>query len=78
MSTVMRKYRRGMDITMEELGDMVGKVKGIKGVSKVSRGFINNIEKGRDNCPAWLTEAIAAVLRCDVDTLFKTVVERKK
>lgn len=77
MKSVMRKYRRNMDITMEELGDMVGEVKGIRGVSKVSRGFINNIEKGTDNCPEWLTLAIAKVLRCDVDTLFKKVTERK-
>ena len=62
---------------MEELGDLVGGVKSIRGVSKVSRSYINNIEKGTNNCPEWLAEAIAKVLRCDVDTLFKTVVERK-
>jgi len=56
-----------MDITQMELADKV----------KVTKGFMSRIESGKDYCPEWLTEAIAKVLRCDVDTLFKRVTERK-
>lgn len=57
-----------MDITQVELADMV----------KVSKSFMSQIESGKDNCPLWLVEKIAKVLRRDPDTLFKTVTERKK
>ena len=67
MKNAIEKYRNKMDITQMELADMV----------KVSKGFMSRIESGKDNCPKWLTEAIATVLRCDADTLFRPVVERK-
>ena len=75
--SVMKKHRLKCNLTQEELGDAVGKIKGIRGISKVSKGWISQIESGKDNCPLWLTVAIARVLRCNVDTLFRPVVERK-
>ena len=75
--SVMKAYREKRKLTQEALGKAVGKVEGIRGVSTVSKGYISQIENSKDNCADWLALAIAAVLRCDVDTLFKTVVERK-
>ena len=69
MMSVMKKRRMKQDLTQEELGDD-------KRVN-VSKGWISQIENGKDNCPEWLAKAIASVLRCNVDTLFKTVAERK-
>ncbi len=74
--SVMKKHRLKRNLSQEELGNDVKKTK--TGQSKISKGWISQIENGKDNCPKWLAEAIAEVLRCDVDTLFKTVVERKK
>ena len=76
MASVMKKYRLKRNLSQEELGDEVGEC-GIEGCSKVSKGWISQIESGKDNCPLWLTVAIARVLRCNVDTLFRPVVERK-
>ena len=56
-----------MDMTQVELADK----------ESVSKGFVSQIESGLTNCAIWLVEAIAKVLRCDTDTLFKKVVERK-
>ena len=67
--SVMKIHRLKCNLTQEELGDD-------KRVN-VSKGWISQIESGKDNCPVWLAKAIATVLRCDVDTLFKPVVERK-
>ena len=65
--SAIKKHRMKMDITQVELADLAG----------VSKGYMSQIENSKDNCADWLALAIAAVLRCDVDTLFKTVVERK-
>ena len=62
------KVKRGkMDITLDELSEMTG----------VSISFLCQIENGKDNCPKYLTNKIAAILRCEPDTLFKTVIKRK-
>lgn len=76
MMTAMKKRRRAMDITQEELGELVGKTK-IKGCTEVSRSWICEIENGNDNCPRWLALAIAKVLRRSTSTLFKRVIEYK-
>ena len=65
--SAIKRHRVKRNLTQYELGDEVG----------ISKGWISQIENGKDNCPKWLAEKIAKVLRCDVDTLFKTVVERK-
>ena len=67
MMNAIKKYRNKMDISQVELADMVN----------ITKGFMSRIESGKDYCPWRLTEAIATVLRCNVDTLFKPVVERK-
>jgi len=62
----IKKYRIKCDLTQYELAEKV----------KISKGYMSKIESGED-CPEWLAEAIAAVLRCSVGTIFKPVVERK-
>ena len=76
MMTTMKKRRRAMNITQEELGKAVGKAK-VKDCTAVSGAWICQIENGKDNCPAWLAKAIAKVLRRDTRTLFRRVVEYK-
>lgn len=67
MKSIMKARRRKLNITLHELSDLTG----------VSKSFLSQIENAKDNCPVWLMEKIAEVLRCKSDTVFKPVVERK-
>ena len=67
MNSVMRRYRLKSKLMQTTLGDMVG----------LPSDTIWRIENRSQPCDKQIAVAIARVLRCNVDTLFRPVVERK-
>ena len=64
----MCELRMYLNRSQEELGDDVG----------VSKQWISKIERGEDNAPEWLADAIAGKLGVDTDEIFEIESERRR